>query len=205
MESEEDSQENQNISNNQGIISESDLFDVYENQYNNLFSKILKISEEKFFALLQEQVLINLRIVNKLSDLSLMSFFQELIYERYKTDKEKIVKDMDTIPKLNEDEIIYLNYNNCYIHCKNNIEIQHNCGNKLIYFHEFIYCMNCKKVYNENLIKLYCKCCNKKFFSKLRNNNDINIINNKNNDEYEDEILYPVAFAEKHECIRKTT
>ena len=124
MESDEENQENQNLPNNQGIISESDLFDVYETQYNILFSKILKISEEKFFALLQEQVLINLRIINKLSDLSLMSFFQELIYERYKTDKEKIKKDLDTIPKLKEDEIIYLDYNNCYIHCKNNLEIE---------------------------------------------------------------------------------
>ena len=201
MESDEENQENQNLPNNQGIISESDLFDVYETQYNNLFSKILKISEEKFFALLQEQVLINLRIINKLSDLSLMSFFQELIYERYKTDKEKIKKDLDTIPKLKEDEIIYLDYNNCYIHCKNNLEIEHKCGNKLILFKEFIYCINCKKVYNENLIKLYCRKCNKNFFSKLRNNNDINIINNKNDDEYDkEEILYPVAFAEKHGC-----
>ena len=99
MESDEENQENQNLPNNQGIISESDLLDIYETQYNDIFSKILILSEEKFFALLQEQVLINLRIINKLSDLSLMSFFQELIYERYKTDKEKIKKDLDIMSK----------------------------------------------------------------------------------------------------------
>ena len=49
-----------------GIISESDLLDVYDFQYNDLFPKILKINEEKFFALLQEQVLLNLRIINKI-------------------------------------------------------------------------------------------------------------------------------------------
>ena len=41
MESDEENQENQNLPNNQGIISESDLFDVYETQYNILFSKRL--------------------------------------------------------------------------------------------------------------------------------------------------------------------
>ena len=183
--------------NSQGIISESDLLDVYENQYNDIFSKIIKISEEKFFELLQEQVLLNLRLINKLSDLSLMSFFQELLSERYKTDKEKALNDLDKIIKLKEEEIIYLNYNNCYIHCKNNLEIKHKCGNKMVLYGEYIYCINCKNVYNENQIKLYCDKCNKIFFSKLRKNN---IINEDNNDEYAEEILYPVAFSEKHNC-----
>ena len=30
-----------NIPQNQGIISESDLLDIYETQYNDIFSKIL--------------------------------------------------------------------------------------------------------------------------------------------------------------------
>ena len=100
-----------------GIISESDLLDVYDIQYNDLFPKILKINEEKFFALLQEQVLLNLRIINKLSDLSLMSYFQDLIVERYKTDKKKIEKDFEIVKKLPENEIKYLDFSNCYIHC----------------------------------------------------------------------------------------
>ena len=99
---EENHENNYNINNNQCIISESDLFDVYENQYNYLFPKILKISEENFFALLQEQVLLNLRIINKLSDLTLMSFFQELFFERYKTDKEKSLDYIEKIKNLLE-------------------------------------------------------------------------------------------------------
>ena len=110
---------------NEGIISESDLFDIYEVQYNDLFSKILKISEEKFFALLQEQVLINLRLINKLSDLSLMSYVQELLTERYRQDKEKAEKDLNLIQKLKNDELFFLNYNNCYIHCNKNLDIKH--------------------------------------------------------------------------------
>ena len=185
--------------NNQSIISESDLFDVYENQYNDIFSKILKISEENFFAILQDQVLLNLRIINKLSDLSLMSFFQELFLERYKIDKEKVFNYIEKINELKEEEKIYLNYNNCYIHCANNLDIKHKCGNKLILIKEFIFCINCKKVFTENIIKLYCNFCNKNFFSKLRKNNIINS-NNINNEEYEEEILYPVAFEENHNC-----
>ena len=45
---EENHENNHNINNNQCIISESDLFDVYENQYNFLFPKILK-NQKKIF------------------------------------------------------------------------------------------------------------------------------------------------------------
>ena len=91
---EEDEKKSQN---NEGIISESDLLDLYDFQYNDLFSKILKINEEKFFGILQEQVILNLRIINKLSDLSLMSYFQEFIGERYKTEKKKITNDIEKL------------------------------------------------------------------------------------------------------------
>lgn len=184
---------------NEGIISESDLFDIYEVQYNDLFSKILKISEEKFFALLQEQVLLNLRLINKLSDLSLMSYLQELLTERYRQDKEKAEKDLNLIQKLKNDELFFLNYNNCYIHCNKNLDIKHKCGNKLILYNEFIYCINCQKVYTEKQIKLFCDKCNQNFYSQIRKDNIVNN-NEEENDNDDDEILYPVEFDEKHGC-----
>ncbi len=58
-----------------------------------------------------------MRIINKLSDLSLMSYFQDLIVERYKTDKKKIEKDLEIVKKLPENETKYLDFSNCYIHC----------------------------------------------------------------------------------------
>ena len=177
---------------NEGIISESDLFDIYEIQYNDIFSKILKISEEKFFALLQDHVLLNLLLINKLSDLSLISNIQELLSERYRQEKEKAEKDLNTIQKLKNNELIFLDYNNCYIHCNKNLEIKHKCGNKLIY-NEFIYCTKCKNVYTEKQIKLFCDKCNQNYFSQIRKSVD-------DNDADEDEILYPVAFNEKHGC-----
>ena len=196
MEFEEENIENMpQIIMNEGIISESDLFDIYEIQYNDIFSKILKISEEKFFALLQEHVLLNLRLINKLSDLSLMSYVQELLSERYRQDKEKAEKDLSTIQKIKNDELIFLDYNNCYIHCNKNLEIKHKCGNKLILYNEFIYCIQCKNVYTEKQIKLFCDKCNKNYLSQIRKN--IEDIDDDNDD---DEILYPVAFNEKHGC-----
>ena len=202
MDLEEENIENiENIENNppiiinDGIISESDLFDIYENQYNDLFSKILIISEEEFFSLLQEQVLINLRLINKLSDLSLMSFFQELISERYKQDKEKAENNFKLLEGEGGDKI-FLDVNNCYIHCLKNLEIKHKCGNELILFNDFIFCLNCKKVYSEALIKLYCSHCDKIFFSKKRND-DNNILLNEQDDE---DILYPAFFSEVHSC-----
>ena len=170
-----------------GIISESDLLDVYDIQYNDLFPKILKIDEEKFFAKLQERVLLSLRIINKLSDLSLMSYFQDLINERYKSDKQKIEEDLEKVKKLPENEIKYLDYSNCYIHCHKNLEAFHKCLNKLILYEGFIYCLHCMKVYNENQIKLYCCECDEIYYSILRKN----VIESN-------AYFFPVAFAKNH-------
>jgi hypothetical protein len=82
-------EDEKNSQNNEGIISESDLLDLYDFQYNDLFSKILKINEEKFFGLLQEQVILNLRIINKLSDLSLISYFKNLLEKDIKPKRKK--------------------------------------------------------------------------------------------------------------------
>ena len=181
---EEDEKKSQN---NEGIISESDLLDLYDFQYNDLFSKILKINEEKFFGILQEQVILNLRIINKLSDLSLMSYFQEFIGERYKTEKKKITNDIEKLKKIPENEIVYLDYSNCYIHCHRNINAFHKCLNKLILYQGFIYCLHCNKVYNENHIKLYCIECEEVYFSKIRKNF-----------QETNELFFPVVFAKNH-------
>ena len=186
MEEEEDLDNSQN-GESKGVISESDLLDIYDTHYYDLFPKILKIDEDKFFSLLQEQVLLTLRIINKLSDLSLMSFFQDLISERYKADKKKVTIDMTKIKTLPENEIAYLDYSNCYIHCHKNLDCFHKCSNKLILYQGFIYCLNCKKAYNENQIKLYCKECNKSYYSKLREN-----VEEKN------KFLIPVVFSRPH-------
>ena len=46
---EEEKKENSKDQEKEHIISESDLLDVYDTQYNDLFPKILKINEEQFF------------------------------------------------------------------------------------------------------------------------------------------------------------
>ena len=181
----------ENIDNEQnkdeGIIAESDLLDVYEFQYNDLFPKILKIKEQKFLSLLEEQVLLHLRVINKLSDLSLMSYFQDFITERYKADKKKVQSDIEKVKKLPENEIKYLNYSNCYIHCHHNLDALHKCLNKLIYFGGFVYCLKCNKIYNENQIKLYCNKCDEIYYSNVRKEAD------KNRDNY-----FPVCYANNH-------
>ena len=184
---EEEKKDNSKDQEKEHIISESDLLDVYDTQYNDLFPKILKINEEQFFALLQEQVLITLKIINKLSDLSLMSYFQEFFTERYRTDKNKVTADIEKIMKIPESEIVYLDYSNCYIHCHKNAKCFHKCLNRLILYEGFIYCIHCKKVYNENQIKLYCNECNEIYFSKLRKDIDKNY-----------DYFFPVIFSQPH-------
>ena len=44
------------------IISENRLYEIFETQYDDLFCKILKITEKTFTYFLQQQVLFNLLI-----------------------------------------------------------------------------------------------------------------------------------------------
>ena len=50
------------------IISENRLYEIFETQYDDLFCKILKITEKTFTYFLQQQVLFNLLIINKKID-----------------------------------------------------------------------------------------------------------------------------------------
>ena len=86
--------------------------------------------------------------------------------------KKKITNDIEKLKKIPEEEKVYLDYSNCYIHCHRNIKVFHKCLNRLILYEGFIYCLNCKKVYNENQIKLYCIDCEEVYFSKIRKNYD---------------------------------
>lgn len=59
--------------------------------------------------------------------------------------------------------------------------------NKIIFYKNYIYCIRCQKVYNENQIKLYCQECKVYYYTKLRY-----IINKRY------EYFYPVAFKQYH-------
>ena len=171
----------------QSIILEKELKEIYNTQYNDLFPKILTKSKSEFISLLNSQVSLHLKIINKISLNSLNEKYLDIYTKKFYSDKTKSIKGFEDLLKNNDLQKNYLELINCFIHCHKCTTILHQCKNKMVLYKGYIYCIHCKKVYNENQIKLYCEECKTCYYSKLRY-----IINKKF------ENFYNVCFKEYH-------
>ena len=168
-------------------ITEKDLNDIFQMQYNDIFHNILKYDKNKMMMLLQEQVYLNLKLINKSTDYSFFQHCFTLFLDKYSDDRDKVFRIYQIIKK-NPDQIIYLDYLNCFIHCTKCKNALHRCGQNFIVYNDYVFCLSCKEVYNEFQVHMYCKECKEQYFTKLRE------IKNQN------EIYYfPVAY-EKYHC-----
>ena len=170
-----------------GVLLEKELKEIYETQYNDLFPKILTKTNTEFISLLKEKVSLHLKIINKNITNSLNIKYLDLFTKKYNNDKNKATKGLEEILKNEDLQEKYLDILNCYIHCHKCSKILHKCKNKLIYHKNYIYCIQCQKVYNENQIKLYCQECKVYYYTKLRY-----VLNKRY------EYFYPVAFKQYH-------
>ena len=148
--------------------TEEELNEIYEFQYNDVFSKILIIDSTQFINVLEKQIIINLYLLKKQPILSSLSKISELYIQRYYRDREKVYQAYKIIKYQNMKDIEFLDKLNCFLHCPNCSLALHTCGNKFILCNDYIFCLYCKKVYNENQAKMYCDFCNIEYYTKLR-------------------------------------
>ena len=156
---------------NSELIPENLLYEIFEVQYDDLFCKILKISEKSFIYFLQQQVIFNLLIIHKKVEPSILNAFHELFIKRYKENVKTTKNNYEIIKNKEKDDnndLIYLDVTKCFIHCHKCYNIVHKCGSKLILYDDYIYCTKCNNVYNKNQIMLFCQECKKNYFTKLR-------------------------------------
>ena len=152
----------------EGNISEYDLKEIFTTQYNDLFCKLLKKTHEEFISLLKQQVILHLRIIDKQCDSSLLINLYKKYEHISKDDKIRIKKIYDKIKKYKENNLLYLDTLDIYVHCYKCKEAIHKCGNKLVNFENLFFCLKCQKVYNQNYIKLFCYNCNKTYITTKR-------------------------------------
>ena len=156
---------------NSDLIPDNLLYEIFEVQYDDLFCKILKITEKSFAYFLQQQVIFNLLIIHKKVDPSILTAFQDLFFKRYKENVKTMKNNFEIIKnkiKNNDEDLIYLDITKCYIHCHKCSVIMHKCGSNLVLYDEHIYCTKCNNVYNKNQIMLFCPECKKNYYTKLR-------------------------------------
>ena len=173
-------------------ITEEELNEIYESQYNDVFSKILILDSTQFINVLEKQIIVYLYLIKKQPILSSLSKISELYIQKYYKDREKVYQAYQIIKYMNVNEIEFLDKFNCFIHCPNCTNALHTCGNKFILCNDYIFCTQCKKVYNENQARMYCDFCKLEYYTKLREIRDD-----------ESENLFPICKISKEKEIIK--
>ena len=177
----------QDIISTASTLQERELKEIFDTHYNDIFPKILSKEKTDFISLLKEKVSLHLKIINKITSNSSISKYLDIFTKKYINDKTKVTKGFEEITKTEILQEKYLDILSCYIHCCKCSQILHKCKNKIIYYKNYIYCIHCQKVYNENQIKLYCPECQTIYYTKLRY-----VLNKKY------QYFYPVAFKQYH-------
>ena len=168
-------------------IQEKELKEIYDIHYNDIFPKILSKTKTEFISLLKEKVSLHLKIINKTISSSLNLKYSEIFTNKYIIDKIKVSKGLEDLIKIINIKEKYLDILSCYIHCNKCSKILHKCKNRIIFYQNYIFCLQCQKVYNQYQIKLYCPECKVIYYSKLRY-----VLNKKY------EYFYQVAFKQYH-------
>ena len=167
--------------------SEEELTKIYQEQYNDVFSKILLLNNSQFMNVLEKQIITYLYINKKQPILSLLTRISEYFIHKYYEDREKAYEAYQIIKGTNINNLEFLDKFNCFLHCPNTGEAFQTCGNKFILCNDLIFCLQCKKVYNEEQAKMFCDFCKVEYYTKLRE---------VENEEFEH--FFPVCFENSH-------
>lgn len=165
-------------------------------EFENLFEKILIVSEEQFIKLLNQNSLKSLsliytdEILNNLNFMNVCSQNEKAVMKKYYNYNLKSLENawneysinLQAVQKYklsskNKDNLPYLN---TFInHCCNNKNAIHSCGERLIEVHNsnnnttHVICIGCKYSYFSSCIKLFCIHCNVNFYTKYLSKLDL--------------------------------
>ncbi len=159
-------------------------------EYNELFPRILEITQEKFIPTLEKYLNITLIPKKQIFQTYSLSKILKIIKEKYYVPEyEKINKIIHSIKNIKLCETF--TNRNFIPHCNKNCQPIHSCGNKMYILDNFNYllCLKCQKIYHNNLVLFYCSYCKCDYYTS------INLNLNKNKKEN-----FKIATWEKYHC-----
>ena len=154
---------------------ELSLYEIYFDEYQDLFPEIFLNSEKAFMSKLSNNVAINLgsklNDYSKLTQAKVMSTVKGQLYMPDLRDSKKIRDIMSSLGFSDTQNVVTrLDIQDYYPHCHLTSKAYHTCGNEL--FHpqnvDYIFCLHCKKIFKPEQIHLYCKECKVEYFSCLK-------------------------------------
>ena len=155
--------------------NEQELFDIFLEEYNDIFPNILNLSEKAIFdrIILNVSTLLGQQNYNSYSKITIAKIQSTLKSQYYIKDLISIKQirnifismnsknELNKFPPLEKKEIIP--------HCDKTSKCYHICGNELLYPENlnYIICLHCKLIFKPEQIHLLCKECNEDYFADI--------------------------------------
>ena len=152
---------------------ECDLYDLFINEYNDLFENSLNLKGKNLYSIIKNNVflLIGKTNFNKYSKASLKKVYYKLKEEYFEPDNIVIKYLQENLDILSEKDLPVLNIDSIFAHCNKCYESTHICGEPLYNYkyYDLIICIKCRMIYKKNMIRLFCNSCNEEYYSYIVN------------------------------------
>ena len=171
---------------------ESDLYDLFINEYNDLFENVLNLKGKNLYTIIKHNVflLLGKSNFNKFSKISLKKIYNKLKEDYFEPDNIVINYLEENLNSIKVRDLPKLNIDSIFAHCNKCYECIHICGEPLYNYkyYDLIICLKCKMIYKKNMIRLFCNSCNEEYYSYI-----VNESNYKND-------FFPATW-EKYHCF----
>ena len=176
---------NLSLNNINGTL-EKEIKQIYINEFNDIFPNILKHTSGKFLSFLckRTKLTIEAKFNEQISN-QIIRKIENFIIEEYYPSQYKIANDNMNLIK-NESNSNRKNYIfnglNFIKHCSNSEYAFHTCGKKFYTNENYIknlndlmfICLDCNKIYKNDMIKMNCDKCHDDYYTKYLFNNNYN-------------------------------
>ena len=156
---------------------EQSLYDIYSEEYADLFENIFNISEKAFMSTLTSNVSFILGNkagqYSKLTQAKVQSTIKGKLYMPDLRDSKKIREIMASLGSNdNQNVVTKLEKQDYHPHCSHTSKAYHTCGNELLRPQatniDYVICLQCKMIFKPEQIHLYCRECKMEYYSSLR-------------------------------------
>jgi hypothetical protein len=155
--------------------TEQELFDIFLEEYNDIFPNILNLSERAIFdrIILNVSTLLGEKNYNSYSKITLAKIQSILKSQYYMQDLISIKQIREILISMNSNSELNkfppLKKKAIIPHCEKTSKCYHICGNELLYPENlnYIICLYCKLIFKPEQIHLLCKECNEDYFADI--------------------------------------
>lgn len=149
---------------------EETLLKIAIDEYNDLFPKILLITQKEFIPSLIKMIEIAMTpSTNNFSEDCMVKVVSIIQSQYYEPEYFKVHKLIKSITNLKLYEKLESNY---IPHCNKTKEAIHTCGEKLYNISPYLLCLKCKMIYHPSCVLLYCNQCKADYYSSVNSDND---------------------------------